>query len=239
MSVLSVAASAAAGALAGTAARPAVFARSVPTPAASRSTCPHCDNELLGRRLRPLPPSGRCPSCAQHIGPPALSAELSAAAVFAALAASGATGWFAAAQYWLAACGIALALTDLAVQRLPNVLTAPACAGTILLLAGAALAGEPGSLARALAGAGAVTAAFLLLALIAGMGLGDVKLAPAIGALLGWNSWTTLLQGTLAGFLVGAVCGVALLTTGHHRRMQVAYGPFMLIGALAVSAAAG
>ncbi|WP_424892289.1 prepilin peptidase [Streptomyces sp. XH2] len=240
MSVLSVAVSAAAGALAGAAARPVVFARSVPAPATSRSSCPHCGSALLdARRLRPLPLSGRCPACAQRIGPPALSAELSAAAAFAALTAGSATSWFAAAQYWLAACGIALALIDLAVQRLPNVLTAPACAGTILLLAGAALAGEPGSLGRAAAGAGAVTAVFLLLALIAGMGLGDVKLAPAIGALLGWHSWTSLWWGTIAGFLIGGVCGVALLAIGRHRRAQVAFGPFMIIGALAVSAAAG
>lgn len=239
-SVLGIAISAAAGALAGAAARPVVFARSVPAPATPRSSCPHCGTALLdARRLRPLPPSGRCPTCTQRIGPPALSAELSAAAAFAALAAGGATSWFAAAQYWLAACGIALALIDLAVQRLPNVLTAPACAGTILLLAGAALAGEPGSFGRAAAGAGAVTAVFLLLALTAGMGLGDVKLAPAIGALLGWHSWTSLWWGTLAGFLIGGVCGVALLATGRHRRAQVAFGPFMIIGALAVSATSG
>ncbi|WP_370417291.1 prepilin peptidase [Streptomyces sp. QH1-20] len=170
---------------------------------------------------------------------PSLSAELLAAAAFAALAAGGATSGFAAAQYWLAACGVALALIDLAVQRLPNVLTAPACAGTILLLAGAALASEPGSLGRAAAGAGAVTAVFLLLPLTAGMGLGDVKLAPAIGALLGWHGWTSLWWGALAGFLIGGVCGVALLATGRHRRAQVAFGPFMLIGALAVFATSG
>ncbi|WP_329231965.1 MULTISPECIES: prepilin peptidase [Streptomyces] len=116
----------------------------------------------------------------------------------------------AAAQYWLAACGIAL---------------------TLLLLAGAALAGEPGEIGRT----AAVAAVFLFLSLFAGMGLGDVKSAPAIGALLGWTRWQTVLWGTAVGFAVGAACAVALLLTGRGRREQVAYGPFMLVGALGVS----
>lgn len=111
------------------------------------------------------------------------------------IAAGGASGWFAAAQYWVAACGVALALIDLAVQRLPDVLTLPACGGTLILLTAAALAGEPGSLGRAAAAAGVLAAVFLLMAFTGAMGLGDVKLAPAIGALLGWNSWTALLWG--------------------------------------------
>ncbi|MFD6967214.1 prepilin peptidase [Streptomyces sp. NPDC059949] len=240
MSVLSVALSAAAGALAGAAARPMVFARSVPAPASWRTNCPHCGGAVIGRRPLPLlPVSGRCPTCAERIGPPALAAEVTAATAFAAVALSGASGWFAAAQYWLAACGIALALIDLAVQRLPDVLTLPTCAGTLLLLTGAALAGEPGSLGRAAAAAGVLTAVFLLLALVAGLGLGDVKLAPAVGALLGWSSWTNVWWGTAAGFLVGGVCAVALLAAGRNRRSQIAFGPFMIVGALAVSLATG
>ncbi|EDY49225.1 hypothetical protein SSCG_02253 [Streptomyces clavuligerus] len=164
--------------------------------------------------------------------------EMTTAAVFAALAAWGAAGnWFAAAQYWLTACGITLALIDLAVQRLPDVLTLPACAGTFLLLAGAALAGEPGSLGRATAAAAVLTLVFLLLAAVAGLGLGDVKLAPAVGALLGWSSWTGLWWGAAAGFVLGAVCAVILLAAGRDRRSQVAFGPFMVAGALAVSVA--
>lgn len=129
MSVLSVTLSAAVGAFAGAVARPAVFARSVPAPGLSRNECPHCGTRVTGRRFRLLPASGRCPACAERIGPPAFSVEMTTAAVFAALAAWGAAGnWFAAAQYWLTACGITLALIDLAVQRLPDVLTLPACA---------------------------------------------------------------------------------------------------------------
>ncbi|WP_331729100.1 A24 family peptidase (plasmid) [Streptomyces avidinii] len=237
MSVLSVALTAAVGALAGAAARPVVFARSVPAPASARRDCPRCGSAVLGRQLPVLPVSGRCPGCAQVIGPRVLVPEAVAAIAFAAIAVGGASGWFAAAQYWVAACGVALALIDLAVQRLPDVLTLPACGGTLLLLTAAALAGEPGSLGRAAAAASALTAAFLLMAFTGAMGLGDVKLAPAIGALLGWISWTSLFWGTAAGFFVGAATEVARLALGRTRRTHVSFGPYMVIGALAVSVA--
>ncbi|MGW4034262.1 hypothetical protein ACWEFL_34040 [Streptomyces sp. NPDC004838] len=100
-----------------------------------------------------LPYSGRCPACSEAIGPSPLVPEAAAAFAFAAVAVGGAGGWFAAAQYCVAACGVALALIDLAVQRLPDVLTLPACGGTFILLTAAAVTGEPGSLGRAAAAA--------------------------------------------------------------------------------------
>lgn len=232
---LSVALTAAIGAMAGAAARPVVFARSVPAPAAARNSCPHCGGTVLDRRLPVLPASGRCPACAQAIGPRPLVPEAAAAIAFAAIASGGANGWFAAAQYWVAACGVALALIDIAVQRLPDVLTLPACGGTLLLLTAAAMAGEPGSLGRAAAAAAVLTAVFLLMAFAGAMGLGDVKFAPAVGALLGWSSWTVLFWGAAAGFIVGAVSEVARMAAGRARRSHVSFGPYMVIGALAVS----
>ncbi len=41
--------------------------------------------------------------------------------------------------------------------------------------------------------------------------------------------------GTAAGFLVGAVYAVALLAVGRNRHSQIAFGPFMIVGALSVS----
>ncbi|KOU80411.1 hypothetical protein ADK61_09390 [Streptomyces sp. XY66] len=224
--------------MAGAAARPAVFARSVPAAASARRDCPHCGSGVLGRRLPMLPVSGRCPACAQAIGPHAFTSEAATAVAFAAIAAGGANGWFGAAQYWVAACGVALALIDVAVQRLPDVLTLPACGGALLLLTAAELAGEPGSLVRAAAAAAVLTAVFLLIAFTGAMGLGDVKLAPALGALLGWSSWTALFWGAAAGFVLGAAFEVARMAVGRARRTHVSFGPYMVIGALVVSVAA-
>ncbi|MFD8727651.1 prepilin peptidase [Streptomyces sp. NPDC059611] len=235
MSALSVVLTAVVGALAGVAARPVVFARSVPASETARRACPHCGSSVLGRPVPVLPVSGRCPVCAQAVGPHAFVPEVATAAAFAVVAVGGASGWFAAAQYWIAACGVALALIDLAVQRLPDVLTLSAGGGMLALLAAAALAGEAGSLGRAAAAAAVLTAAFLLMAFTGAMGLGDVKLAPAIGALLGWSSWTTLFWGAAAGFVVGAVVEVARIAVSGVHRPHVSFGPYMVIGALGVS----
>ncbi|MCL3999114.1 prepilin peptidase, partial [Streptomyces lavenduligriseus] len=91
MPALSVALTTAIGAFVGAAARPGVFARSVPAPAAARSSCPHCGGAILDRRLPVLPVSGRCPACAEVIGPSPFLSEVAAALAFAAIAVGGAS----------------------------------------------------------------------------------------------------------------------------------------------------
>ncbi|MFE4336699.1 NAD-dependent epimerase/dehydratase family protein [Streptomyces sp. NPDC056831] len=79
-----------------------------------------------------------------------------------------------------------------------------------------------------------VTAAAFLLALFARMGLGNVSSPRPLARSSGWNSWSSLLWGTAASFLVGAVCAMVLLAAGRDRA-QVAFGPFVTAGALAES----
>jgi len=63
-----------------------------------------------------------------------------------------------------------------------------------------------------------------------GMGLGDVKLALAIGALLGWDmALLSLLFAAGAGSVVGI--GLAL-AHGRGLRLGIPFGPFMAFGAL-------
>ncbi len=65
-----------------------------------------------------------------------------------------------------------------------------------------------------------------------GMGFGDVKLAIGIGAVLGWYGWGTVLVGTFAGFLLGAVYGGALVVARRAgRRTAIPFGPFLITGA--------
>lgn len=138
---------------------------------------------------------------------------------------------------WLLLVPVALtlALVDLRVFRLPDVLTLPAFAATAALLGAAALLPDhQGSWLRALLAAAAVGALYFLLFLInpAGMGFGDVKLAPTVALPLGWYGWSTVVGGTFAAFGLGALVGLALLATGRaSRKTPIPFGPFMLLGA--------
>ena len=94
---------------------------------------------------------------------------------------------------------------------------------------------------RAVVGAVALGACYLVLALLgggSGMGLGDVKLAPTLGALLAWAGWDVWLTGTVAAFLLGGAWGVVLLARGRGRQARMPFGPFMIAGALAALALA-
>ncbi|MFF1342645.1 MULTISPECIES: A24 family peptidase [unclassified Streptomyces] len=129
-----------------------------------------------------------------------------------------------------------LGIVDLAVQRLPDVLTLPLAGAVAAGLGAAALVpGAGGSWTGALLGGGALGGAYLLLFLInpAGMGFGDVKLALALGVILGWYGWGVWAVGAFLGFLYGALYGLTLVLRGPGgRRTAFPFGPFMTAGAL-------
>lgn len=158
------------------------------------------------------------------------------AAACAALAAAAGPRPEAAVFVGLAPVLVLLALVDRAVHRLPDVLTLPLAAACAALLGAAALLpGAAGSWRLALLGGLALGAAYLVLFLInpAGMGLGDVKLALALGVALGWYGWGVWAAGAFLGLLYGAVYGLYLVLSGRAGRDQgFAFGPFMAAGAL-------
>jgi leader peptidase (prepilin peptidase) / N-methyltransferase len=172
---------------------------------------------------------------ARHTAPPRPLAvrAVAAAASAAVMAAVGLTP-VAAALCWAALLGVALGFVDAAVHRLPDALTAPAFVGTAVLLTAAALAeGRPGVLPRCLAAALALGALYGGMALVAPMGLGDAKLAPTLGAVLGWFGWHAVLTGVFAGFLLAGLYGAALLVGRRAKGGDaLPFGPFMLLGAL-------
>ena len=190
-----------------------------------------------------LPPDGRCTACRARLGPPALTVEVTAAVVAGALAARIHPVLVLTAMCWLAACTIPLAYVDAAVRRLPDLLTVPAYAGTaVLLLAAAADDGSWSRLGRGLLGGAGYAAFCLVLFLLSpsGMGPGDVKLAASLGTALAWLSWGALIEGALAGFLLGGVYGVTLLARGRAgRKTLLPFGPFMIAGTFLVLAVTG
>lgn len=220
-----------------------IFRLAVPAGEPGRQACPGCGNQVppSWSMARPvLPPSGRCPACRAHTGPPPLATELTTALLLGALATRLHPGLPLAAAVWLAICGVALAWIDAAVHRLPDVLTAAAYAGTVaLLLLAAAASGHWHNLARAILGGLVLGAFYLLLAFVSpsGMGIGDVKLATSVGTFLAWSGWAMLLDGAFAGFALGGLYGIALLALRRTTRKQrIAFGPFILLGALAAIA---
>ncbi|MDT0485306.1 MULTISPECIES: prepilin peptidase [Streptomyces] len=135
----------------------------------------------------------------------------------------------------LAPIAVLLSTVDFAVHRLPDVVAIPLAGTAIVGLGGAALLPNAGGSWRtALLGSLTLGACYFVLFLInpRGFGFGDVKLAPALGAVLGWYSWGTLLIGTFAGFLLGALYGVGLILSRRAgRKTAIPFGPFLLAGA--------
>ncbi|MGW7411249.1 prepilin peptidase [Streptomyces sp. NPDC054863] len=140
-----------------------------------------------------------------------------------------------AAWLLLAPFALLLAVVDRRVQRLPDVLTLPLAAAAVVLLGGAALLpGSAGSWAGTLFGGAGLGGAYFLLFVINpnGMGFGDVKLALALGVVLGWYGWPVLFAGATAGFVLGALYGVGLMVTRRGgRKTAIPFGPFMIAGA--------
>ncbi|MGE5829358.1 MAG: prepilin peptidase [Micromonosporaceae bacterium] len=208
------------------------------------SHCPACGHPVRARHNLPvvgwLVLGGRCADCGARFGVRYPLVEVVTGVVFAALA------WRLAdlhllnalpAYLYFAAIGIALAVIDLDCRRLPNAIVLPSYPVLALLLAASALAERDGwALARAGIGAAALLAFFATITLAhpAGMGLGDVKLSGLLGGVLAYLSWSTVVIGTFAGFLLGAVVGIGIMLARHgDRRTAVPFGPFMVAGALA------
>jgi leader peptidase (prepilin peptidase)/N-methyltransferase len=171
---------------------------------------------------------------------PRLAATAVAGLVLGALAGY-AAGWTALLPAFLilALAGTALVVIDFEHHRLPNRLMIAGAIGAVLLTIPAAYQHEWSALLRAVEGGAAVFAALYLLILISpkSFGYGDVKLGGILGAYLGWFGWRYVYYGIFAGFLLGAVIGVAII--GSRRggmKTAIPFGPMLIAGALIVLA---
>ncbi|MFZ3562853.1 prepilin peptidase [Streptomyces sp. BH097] len=156
------------------------------------------------------------------------------------------TGWRPELLVWLLLIptGIVLARVDLAVHRLPHVLTLPAAGASWGLLGVAALLpGHAGSWPHAIGGSLALSGMLFVMFLIspAAMGFGDVLLALTAGAVLGWFGWPVLFGGAFLAFVLAALFGVLRRLTRRAPEASplIPLGPFLLAGALAGLLAAG
>lgn len=235
------AAAAAYGAAAGTLVPRAAYRLSVDPGKPWRRRCPagHLLEGRVGGWLGPA----RCVRCRLPYGRGAAFHPAAGAVCCAALAA--AVGWRPELIVWLLLTPVALLLAavDWRVRRLPDVLTLPSAAVATMLLGAAAPArGAGGSWSAALLGGAVLAGTYFVLFLISprGMGFGDVKLALAVGIVLGWYGWDAVLAGSFLGFLGAGLYGLALLLLGRAGRgSELPFGPFMLLGSLPAVLAAG
>ncbi len=167
---------------------------------------------------------GRCRGCRAPIGLVYPAVELlTALLVAASFLAFGWSGESFVAAFFCATL-VTISATDLSHRIVPNVIVLPAAA--IVLTAMSVL--EP-SAEWALGAFGA--ALFLFLAALAypkGMGMGDVKLALLLGAMLG----RTVPVGLMLGML-SALVPAAVLFARHGsaaRKMAIPFAPFLSFG---------
>jgi leader peptidase (prepilin peptidase)/N-methyltransferase len=199
--------------------------------AGPRSQCPACGARIAARDNIPLVSwallRGRARCCGARISPLYPLTEMGVGLLFAATVlvyrhdpAEAAIGLVFVAML------AAVTLTDLEQRIIPNKIL---LVGSIVCLAIAAPTDPGGIPERAIAAAAAGGLLFAAaLAYPAGMGLGDVKLAAAMGLFLGRAVAPAILVALLAGSLVG----LALIARdgAKARKMAIPFGPFLALG---------
>ncbi len=207
------------------------------------SHCLSCDQPIRNRRsvfvVSWLTGRGRCAGCRERIGAHSPLLRLTAALLFVSVTLRlSATHQLPAlpAYLYFVAIGVALARIDIDCKRLPNAIVLPSYPVVLVLLSAAALWQQDWSaLLRVVVGTVGLFGFYLILAVVypTGMGFGDVKLAGILGAVLAYPSYTALLVGALAAFVLAAVVGAVLIVSKHGSGNQaIPFGPFMIAGSL-------
>ncbi|WP_275669409.1 prepilin peptidase [Nocardioides albidus] len=211
------------------------------------SACPRCGSPIRTRHNIPVLGwfilRGRCFDCGQPISARYPLVEAGTGLMFALVALRFGTDGdglrLLPAYLTFAAISIALALIDLDVHRLPDVIVLPSYPVLAVLLA---IGGDGEAMVRAGEGLVILGAFFTVVWYVApgGMGFGDVKLSGLVGAMTAYLTWGTFLVGAFLGFILGAVAGVMLMAGGRAgRKTAVPFGPFMVLGAWSAILGAG
>lgn len=144
--------------------------------------------------------------------------------------------WVLASTVPLAVLLAVITVIDLRELRIPNKLTRPGTLLAIPLLALSLLSDWSDlSLLRALIAGLALGAVYFMIFFIypPGMGLGDVKLAPILGAQLGLFGWIAVVRAVLLAHLIAGPVAILLMIFGRARRgTGFPFGPFLVAGTL-------
>lgn len=145
-------------------------------------------------------------------------------------------------QIALLGIGVWLIVIDARTHRLPNRIVLPTLAALLALVTlEALLTARTGPLIGALLGMLILGGFYAALRLVSrdGMGGGDVKLAAVIGLVLGRHGWQALAVGAASAFVLGALYALILMALRRaDRSTRIAFGPWMIVGAVLGVAAA-
>jgi leader peptidase (prepilin peptidase) / N-methyltransferase len=134
---------------------------------------------------------------------------------------------------------IPLVVIDLETRRLPRELSYPAAAVSAALLVLGDLLSEPDFDTAARVGGGAMLFALLMLVIglvtRGGLGGGDVRLAPLLGANLGYHGVLNVPPALfVAALLALAAAAPGLLAGRRSFKSSLPFGPFLAVGTLAI-----
>lgn len=197
-----------------------------------RSHCTGCERTLSWHELVPVVSwfvqQGRCRGCGGGISWRYPAIELVSAGLAAAAIVTFGPTLKGLAAMILVLTLVPVVVIDLEHKLIPDVFVLPAAAAALVL----AIAEQPQRWWVPVIGAAGASVFLLLLALVypGGMGLGDVKLALLLGAVLGASVVPAFAVAFFAGALLGAVL---LVRMGKGaRKMAIPFGPFLAAGAL-------
>lgn len=136
----------------------------------------------------------------------------------------------------LVGIGVWLLVIDVRTHRLPNRIVLPTLVSVLVLVGlDALVTAQSASLVGATIGMLVLGGFYAVLRATSGGGIGggDVKLAAVIGLVLGWHGWQALAVGAASAFVLGALYALALMLTRRaNRSTRIAFGPWMIIGAV-------
>jgi len=196
------------------------------------SRCPSCGAPIAPYDNVPvlswLLLRGRCRHCGASISPRYPIVELLTAVAFAAVVAVRGFDDDLLLELPFVACLIALAGIDLDHKLLPNKIVYPMAAYGLVATA---IVDTDDLIEHIIAGAGAYL--FLFIAVLAyprGMGMGDVKLAGAMGLYLGLS----IVPAMLTAFLTGSLVGLVMMAREgvQARKKAVPFGVFLALGGI-------
>jgi leader peptidase (prepilin peptidase)/N-methyltransferase len=209
--------------------------------ARGRSFCPVCKTQIKGYDNVPLVSwvvlRGRCRACGAPISPRYPIVEGLTGALFAVTLAVDGLHWVALPHLLLVAVLILVSDIDLEFQIIPDVVILPTAVVGLATMTALSLARVHEGIwyQWPIAGFGAALFLFAIAEIyervrhLAGMGMGDVKMALCIGVFLG----VAVIPALFIAFVAGAVGGIMLIVIkGESGKTAIPFGPFLAFGAI-------